>query len=146
LKCRYQNQEHSVEVELSYGPISGEAVKDLISRFHAVYEREYTYRLDAPVEIVGLHLVASAEVGKLQLAPAPKTGATLAAARKAHRIVDYALEGAHEADIYDAERLEPGMSFAGPAVIEDPATTVVVHPGQSVSIDDYGNVHIEMAR
>jgi N-methylhydantoinase A len=146
LKCRYQNQEHSVEVELSYGPISGEAVKDLISRFHAVYEREYTYRLDAPVEIVGLHLVASAEVGKLQLAPAPKTGATLAAARKAHRIVDYALEGAHEADIYGAERLEPGMSFAGPAVIEDPATTVVVHPGQSVSIDDYGNVHIEMAR
>jgi N-methylhydantoinase A len=146
LKCRYQNQEHSVEVELRYGPLSGVTVQDLISRFHAVYEREYTYRLDAPVEIVGLHLVASAEVGKLQLAPAPKTGATLAAARKAHRIVDYALEGAHEADIYDAERLEPGMSFAGPAVIEDPATTVVVHPGQSVSIDDYGNVHIEMAR
>jgi N-methylhydantoinase A len=146
LKCRYQNQEHSVEVALAHGAVDQEALADLIARFHGVHEREYTYRLDAPVEIVGLHLVASAEVGKLQLAPLPKTGALLAAARKGRRVVDYALEGAHEADIYDAEKLEPGMSFAGPAVIEDPATTVVVHPGQSVSIDAYGNIHIEIAR
>jgi N-methylhydantoinase A len=146
VKCRYQNQEHSVEVALAYGPIDEEALADLISRFHAVHEREYTYRLDAPVEIVGLHLVVSAEVGKLQLAPLPKTGAPLAAARKGRRAVDYALEGAHEADIYDAEKLEPGMSFVGPAVIEDPASTVVVHPGQSVAIDAYGNIHIEIAR
>ena len=118
----------------------------LIERFHGVHQREYTYRLDAPVEIVGLHLVASAEVGKLQLAPLPKTGASFAAALKARRLVDYALQGAHEADIYDAEKLEPGMSFAGPAVIEDHGTTVVVHPGQSVSIDAYGNIHIEIAR
>jgi N-methylhydantoinase A len=146
LKCRYQNQEHSVEVALAYGPVGEEKLADLIARFHGVHEREYTYRLDAPVEIVGLHLVASAEIGKLQLAPLPKTGAALAVALKGRRIVDYALEGAHEADIYDAEKLEPGMSFAGPAVIEDPATTVVVHPGQSVSIDAYGNIHIEIAR
>ena len=115
----------------------------MIARFHGVYEREYTYRLDAPVEIVGLHLVASAEVGKLELAPLPKTGASLAAALKGRREVDYALEGVHEAAIYDGEKLEPGMSFAGPAVIEDPGTTVVVHPGQARSIDGYGNIHIE---
>ena len=60
-------------------------------------------------------------------------------------MVDYALEGAHEADIYDAEKLEPGMSFAGPAIIEDPATTVVVHPGQSARSTRYGNIHIEIA-
>ncbi len=34
------------------------------------------------------------------------------------------------------------MSFAGPAVIEDPGTTVVIQPGNKVSIDDYGNIHI----
>ncbi|HXW20081.1 MAG TPA: hydantoinase/oxoprolinase family protein [Roseiarcus sp.] len=144
LKCRYQNQEHSVEAPIGYGAISGQTVADLISRFHAIYEREYTYRLDAPVEVVGLHLVASAEVGKLHIAPLPKTGLSLEAARKGRRSVDYATEGVREADIYDASKLEPNMSFAGPAVIEDPATTVVVHPGQSVAIDEYGNIHIEM--
>jgi N-methylhydantoinase A len=146
LKCRYQNQEHSVEVELAHGLISADTVVDLISRFHAIYEREYTYRLDAPLEVVGLHLVASAEVGKLQLAPLPKNGMSLEAACKGRRLVDYATEGVHQADIYDAEKLAPGMTFPGPAVIEDPGTTVVVHPGQSVAIDDYGNIHIEMAR
>jgi N-methylhydantoinase A len=146
LKCRYQNQEHSVEVAVAHGPITGETVEDLTSRFHAIYEREYTYRLDAPVEVVGLHLVASAEVGKLELVPLPTTGASLEAARKGRRLVDYATEGVHEAAIYDAEKLEPGMRFSGPAVIEDPGTTIVVHPGQSVALDAYGNTHIENAR
>ena len=50
----------------------------------------------------------------------------------------------HEATIYNAEKLEPGMSFAGPAIIEDPGTTIVVHPGNRVSIDDFGNTHIEI--
>jgi N-methylhydantoinase A len=145
LKCRYQNQEHSVEVPLAHGAVDAANVADLISRFHAIYEREYTYRLDAPVEIVGLHLVASAEIGKLRLPPLPKTGVGPAAAGKGRRLVDYALEGVHEAGIYDAEKLEPDMTFGGPAVIEDPGTTVVVHPRQSVAIDAYGNIHIEKA-
>ena len=61
------------------------------------------------------------------------------------RPVDYALEGVHEAEIYDAERLEPGMRFAGPAVVEDAGSTIVVHPGQSATLDAYGNLHIESA-
>ena len=110
-------------------------VATLFEKFHDVYQREYTYRLDAPVEIVGLHLVASAEVGKLELGRMPVTGATLAAARKGSRDVDFALEGIHRAEVYDADRLEPGMRFAGPAVIEDPGTTIVIHPGNPVTID-----------
>ena len=145
LKCRYQNQEHAVEVAMAPGPVDAAAVESLLARFHEVYEREYTYRLDAPVEVVGLHLIASAEVGKLELARLLTSGATIDAARKGSRLVDYATEGEHEADIFYAERLEPGMSFTGPAVIEDAGTTVVIHPGQRVTIDDYGNIHIAMA-
>jgi hypothetical protein len=43
-----------------------------------------------------------------------------------------------------ATRLAPGMHFVGPAVIEDPGTTIVVHPGNRVSIDGYGNIHIAL--
>ncbi len=145
VKCRYRNQEHAVEVPVEAGPQDAGAVADLYGRFHAIYEREYTYRLDAPVEIVGLHLIATAAVGKLEPTPLPVTGATPDAARKGRRTVDYAEAGRHEADIYDAERLEPGMRFGGPAVIEDPGTTVVVHPGNRVGIDPYGNIHIAIA-
>jgi N-methylhydantoinase A len=144
VKCRYQNQEHAVEVDLAADTVTPETMRAMLEGFHAVYEREYTYRLDAPVEIVGLHLIASAEVGKLEILEMPKTGAGLDVARKRRRQVDYALEGEHLADVYDADKLEPDMRFSGPAVIEDPGTTIVIHPGNKVSIDPYGNIHIEV--
>ncbi len=144
VKCRYQNQEHTVEVPLGAGAIDAAALAALVADFHTAYEREYTYRLAAPVEIVGLHLVAQAEIGKLDFLPLEVTGATLSAARKGRRTVDYAQDGVHDADIYDAALLEPGMAFDGPAIIEDSGTTIVVHAGQHVHIDRFGNTHIEV--
>ena len=145
VKCRYQNQEHSVEVPFPDREVDAATVDEMFDRFHDVYEREYTYRLDTAIEIIGLHLAASAHVGKLELRRQPATGRSLADARKGERDVDYALEGIHRAAIYDADRLEPGMDFSGPAIVEDPGMTIVVHPGNPVSVDDYGNVHIGTA-
>lgn len=144
VRARYQNQEFAVEVELpTLTPDAGQ-MATLIADFHNAYEREYTYRLDAGVEIIGIHMVAASEVGKLEILKLPTTGAIVDQAIKGRREVDYATEGVHEATIYDGTRLEPGMRFAGPAVIEDPGTTVVIHPDNAVSIDDYGNIHISI--
>lgn len=137
-KFRYQNQEHTTEVELK-GAVTGEKISAIVDSFKEVYEREYTYRLDAPVEMVGIHLVAVAEVGKLSLPVREATGQDVSTAVKAVRKVDYALEGIHEATIYDGSGLEPGMAFEGPAIIEEEGTTTVVHPGNRTVVDDYGN-------
>ena len=142
-KFRYQNQEHTTEV-LVDGAITDESLSAIEAAFHETYEREYTYRLDAPVELVGIHLVASAEVGKLKMQERPLSTTPASAARKGERKVDYALEGVHPAVIYDGEKLEPGMAFAGPAIIEDPGTTIVIHPGNRVEIDGFGNIHIHL--
>jgi N-methylhydantoinase A len=144
-KFRYQNQEHTTEVLLGEGEVTAERIAEIAASFHETYEREYTYRLDAPVEMVGIHLVASAEVGKLTMEKKPLGSADAAAAGKGKREVDYATEGRHVAQIYDGEKLEPGMEFDGPAIIEDPGTTIVVHPANRVAIDGYGNVIITLA-
>ncbi|MCG1040839.1 MULTISPECIES: hydantoinase/oxoprolinase family protein [Burkholderiaceae] len=144
-KIRYQNQEHAVEVPLRQDERVATHWADIVARFHASYEQQYTYRLNAPLEIVGFHIVAVAEIGKLNLADLPVTGATIQVASKGRRTVDYALEGRHEAIVYDAERIEPGMHFAGPAIIEDPGTTIVVHPNNAVSVDRLGNFHITLS-
>jgi N-methylhydantoinase A len=140
-KMRYENQEHSVEIPLP-GAIDAAAVAEIAAAFHELYEREYTYRLDAPIEVVGAHLVAIAEIGKLTPARLPVTGRALDEARKGSRDVDYATEGHHLADIYDGDLLEPGMRFDGPAVVETNGGTTVIHPGNSVTVDPYGNLHI----
>jgi N-methylhydantoinase A len=142
-KFRYQNQEHTTEVLID-GAITDTRLSDIEAAFHETYEREYTYRLYAPVELVGIHLVASAEVGKLKMQEKPLGDAAASVARKGERSVDYALEGVHPAAIYDGEKLQPGMRFTGPAVIEDPGTTIVVHPGNRVEVDGFGNIHIHL--
>jgi N-methylhydantoinase A/acetone carboxylase, beta subunit len=141
-KLRYQNQEHAVEVPLRAGEQLAAHWAAIADRFHATYEQQYTYRLDAPLEIVGFHIVSVAEIGKLDLDEVPVTGAAVESAVKGHRLVDYALEGIHEAVIYDNAKLEPGMTIDGPAVIEDSGTTIVVHPKNGVSVDRLGNIHI----
>ena len=141
---RYENQEHSVEVPLPAGRIDEAAVDEITETFHGSYEREYTYRLDAPTEFVGAHVVAIAEVGKLAPTPLPRTGRRLGDALKGRRAVDYATEGIHEADIYAGELLDPGMSFDGPAIVETKGSTVVVHPGNELAVDDYGNLVISV--
>ncbi len=141
---RYENQEHGVEVQLPAGEIDAAAVEKITENFHGSYEREYTYRLDAPVEFVGAHVVAIAEVGKLAPVPLPTTGRPLNDALKGGRKIDYATEGIHEAAVYVGELLEPGMGFDGPAIIETKGSTVVVHPGNELTVDDYGNLIISI--
>lgn len=143
-KFRYQNQEHTTEVLLSNEMITEEALGRIAADFHEAYEREYTYRLDAPVEMVGIHLVAKAEVGKLDMVPEPLGSANANAAQKGRRLVDYALEGRHEAVIYDGDKLRAGMQFHGPAIIEDSGSTVVIHPSNAVQVDAYRNIHITL--
>lgn len=142
-KFRYQNQEHTTEV-LIEDAITDASLAAIEAAFHETYEREYTYRLDAPVELVGIHLVASAEVGKLKMQEKPLSATPASAAQKGQRKVDYALEGIHLAAIFDGEKLEPGMAFSGPAIIEDAGTTIVIHPGNRVEIDGFGNTHIHL--
>ncbi|MEM9707473.1 MAG: hydantoinase/oxoprolinase family protein [Pseudomonadota bacterium] len=142
-KFRYQNQEHTTEVPLD-GTVDDAALGKIVEDFQALYEKEYTYRLGAPVEMVGIHLVARAEVGKLTMAPAELGSSDASAAIKGRRRVDYALEGMHDAPIYDGDALRPGMAFEGPAIVEDSGSTLVIHPGNQVSVDAYSNIHITL--
>ena len=141
---RYQGQEHTVRVMLPAGEIDGHTIAKTVETFHKTYEREYTYTLENPVEIVTYHLVALREIGKPQVPTIERTGRTLDDARRGTRVVDYDLRGAHEAVIYERSLLEPGMELDGPAIVEEPDTTVVVFPNDRLSVDDLGNLHLHV--
>lgn len=145
-RCRYQNQEHSVEITISGGEITAETLPVILETFHSDYEREYTYRLKAPVELVCYHLIAIAEVDKLKPQKIQPSGKKLADAIKGQRKVDFIEDGIHEATIYAGELLEPGMKFSGPAVVEESGATIVIPPGLPCEIDEYGNYQIRTAK
>ena len=92
--------------------------------FHETYEREYTYRLDAPVEFVGIHLVASAEVGKLDTRRScrrPGAGSTTRAEGPARRRLRHSRASTTPTST-TATSSSRACSFNGPAIVETPGT------------------------
>jgi N-methylhydantoinase A/oxoprolinase/acetone carboxylase beta subunit len=77
--------------------------------------------------------------------PSSVTAEVAAVARRPSRTVYWAdLGRAVETPVYDGIALRPGNSVAGPSVVETPDTTVVVPPGQRLSVDRFGNFEIEL--
>ncbi|HEX4674953.1 MAG TPA: hydantoinase/oxoprolinase family protein [Steroidobacteraceae bacterium] len=148
LDMRYQGQEHTVKVAVPLASSSGEAVTQTVdlasAMFHAAHEKRYTYRLANAIQIVNFHLVAHVVVPKPEIPKKAVRGLGLAAAVMGSRRVDFDAHGVHEATVYDGIALDPGSSFAGPAVVQEPSVTLVVTPGQRVTVDDYGNYHVEV--
>jgi N-methylhydantoinase A len=141
-RFRYQNQEHSTEIGLPNEKFTPALMANIIEDFHTNYEREYTYRLAAPVELVTFHLIAMAEVDKLKPQKSPQSEDALEDAVKGEREVDYLEAGIHKAIIYNGDDLAPGMHFTGPAIIEEAETTVVIPPNMSCHVDEYENYQI----
>ncbi|BCH28451.1 hydantoinase [Mesorhizobium sp. L-8-10] len=76
---------------------------------------------------------------------APVDGKTAEACRIGTRRI-YADGAFHEAAIYDRLALEVGATIVGPALLEQPDTTIFVDPGLVASVDRFGNLLIERVR
>jgi N-methylhydantoinase A len=100
----------------------------------------------ARVEIVTYRVRASATSAKPVLRFATPMGPTPPRAAQAPvRHVYWAeLEDFKETPVYWGERLQPGNVIQGPAIIQVPVTTIVVHPHQTARLNPYGNVLIDL--
>jgi N-methylhydantoinase A len=133
---RYRGQEHAVRVPIAAGLVSVEAVE---ADFHALHRQKYTFDLAGdPVEIVTCH--ASGLAGRAPLPPPPSRAATAVPVAKGRRRVDFDSDGVHEAAVFDRHALPVGFEAPGPVVVEDETTTALVHPGQTLEVDEAANL------
>ncbi len=141
---RYAGQEHTVKVRFPAGVVDPEKLAEATRRFHEAHEKEYAFRLDSPVELVSYHLAVYGTMKRPQVAKLKRASRKIADSIRGSREVDFDVYGIHRADVYERSLLEPGTELFGPAVVEEPATTVVVLPDQRLVVDDYGNLHIHL--
>ncbi|MGC8879543.1 MAG: hydantoinase/oxoprolinase family protein, partial [Anaerolineae bacterium] len=139
---RYLGQEHTVKVSIPGGIITEEQMPEICERFHRLHEHTYTFRLDSLIEFVNYHVTGFGIVEKPQLKKLDGTQGSLEAARKGTRRVNFDELGYHEAPIYERSLLPVGIRITGPLVIEEPASTTVVFPDQTVYRDEYGFLRI----
>jgi len=140
---RYAGQSFDLPVAVPDGDVDDAALDALAERFHERHRERYGHAdPDEPVEVVTVRLRAKGLVEPPELA-APVEAGSAADAVEATRTVGFA-DGDHETRIYDRARLPAGASFDGPAVVAGAESTALVHPDQAASVDDDGNLVVEV--
>ncbi|MDE0388426.1 MAG: hydantoinase/oxoprolinase family protein [Rhodospirillales bacterium] len=143
LDLRYVGQDYYLRVYVDIDDLDDERIRSDFDRLH-----EHTYGFANPefeIEMVNARVFA---IGAFERPQLPEIGARGSSdcqlAPKARRPVFF--DGAFvEADIYDVMALCADDAIAGPCIIEDPRSTIVVMPGQSATVDRFRNLSIEVA-
>ncbi|MCC6007844.1 MAG: hydantoinase/oxoprolinase family protein [Rhodobacteraceae bacterium] len=150
LDMAYVGQTHTVAVplpvELPEGRVRPPTREGILSAFEDAYMATYGRLL--PGGVTRILNLRSAVIGlrpKFDLSTlAPGPDASLEAARRGSRPVH--LGGSwHETAIWDRLSLPVGAVITGPAILDQPDTTILIEPGQAGEVDRFGNVIIAPA-
>ena len=138
---RYRGQEHAVRVPLAACLVSADRIAQ---GFHALHRQKYTFDLEGdPVEIVTCHAAA---FGVRPVVPPARTsnGRREPPRPKGRRRVDFDADGVHDAAVYERSALPARFTASGPLVVEDETTTTLVHPRQTLEVDEAANLVIHL--
>jgi N-methylhydantoinase A len=136
LDMRYEGQSYEIIV-----PCHG----DYVEAFHSLHEKKYGYRnKNKRVEIVNLRLRARGIPEKPELKKSPSSSE--APPKEAYLGSRSAIfeHQAMDTPILGRKGLTPGTRFLGPAIVVEYSSTIVVPPFAAASIDEYGNLVMEI--
>ena len=146
---RYVGQEHPVTVELPAEVFRRRNRDALKRRFDEEHLQRYgTCAPEEPAEIVSLRATVTGAMKKPRLERIPRGGRSpLSSAHRGKRGVYFAELGKSVATpTYAREGLCAGNRIAGPALVEEHASTTVLLPGDRLRVDEFGNLVIEVGR
>jgi N-methylhydantoinase A len=145
---RYVGQEHAVTVELPVNVFAKRDIKTIKRLFDAMHELRYgTSAPQERAEIVSLRTTVPGIMRKppqAKIARGQKVPPRAAATGK-RPVYFEAAHGFRAAPTYRRAALLAGNRIAGPALIEEHASTTVLMPGDVCTVDAYGNLVIAVA-
>jgi len=138
-ELRYQGQEHTLEVPVS----DPNTAAELRRAFERRCLEAYSFRLDVPVEVVTLRVTATAPASAA-ISWGCDDGAGGSGPPAPFRSVDFdPYGGVTGTPVISRPDLAGQGWVSGPCVIEEPAATTLVLPGQAARRDELGNIVIE---
>jgi N-methylhydantoinase A len=137
-----QGYQVSVPVETTREAIASDA---LWQRFGAIYREKYGYFYDdVPAEIVNLRVTGKVGGREIALAPLAGRGGAGVASKETRLAFSPRRGRMIEFSIHDRADLEPGATFEGPAIVEEPSATAVIDADGTVEVDAYGSLVISV--
>lgn len=144
---RYAGQEFTLRVPVAPAEISPEGLLEVRRRFDRAHEERYGHAApDEDAEVVNARVVG---VGRRRSAATPPpAGRSCAGEPLGARDVGFsAAEGTtvKRCPVWDRDRLAPGARVAGPAVIQEYASTIVLDSGDAAAVGASGEIVIDVA-
>ncbi|MEI4488556.1 hydantoinase/oxoprolinase family protein [Frigidibacter sp. MR17.14] len=145
---RYVGQNYELSVAVPAGPITAETFTALAEGFERAHLQRFGFVAEGEaVQIVTLRLEAAGLVKKAELRSHPDAGPDASGAIIARREVWMPEAGGFvECPVYARDRLKPGNSFEGPAIVEQMDATTVVLPAMTAKVDPTLNLILEFAQ
>jgi N-methylhydantoinase A len=134
---RYVGQSYEIEVPIETDWLARGGAPRLREAFHRAHERVFGHADPrAPVEVVNLRVQLRGARPRVPLSEVARgTGAVPTGARTAW------IDGRRvEARVYERATLGHGDRLVGPAIVEQPDTTVLVPGGHLADVDLFGNL------
>jgi N-methylhydantoinase A len=140
-EMRYAGQYRELEVPIPGGKLTEDSIQKIEKTFHRRHEDVLLFSSKEGLpQIVYLAVKAVGRVWKPKLQEIPKGGGKAPQARSRQCFFEGKMM---ETAIYDGDKLLQDHVIPGPAIIEEKATTVVIPPGFSCRVDQYGGYNLE---
>jgi N-methylhydantoinase A len=144
IDLRYARQSSELTLQVPESVSATELLQVLAESFHSEHERTYGYRRENdPIAIVSLRLKATAPARSVGFRELGESFARTADGAENPEITRRAYFGPRfgerESRILRRSDLV-GRTLAGPLIVEEFDTTVVVPPGWQAEVDGYGNI------
>jgi len=141
LEVRYVGQEHTLEIPVPAGGLNADVIDRLRTDFDRRSQEAYAFSLPLDVEVVAGRVSVTSPFDPVSW---PSSAAPSKARELAAREVDLDQHGGVvTADVVHRAAMEPRRPVDGPCIVEEPASTTLVLPGQRVRSDELGNLVIE---
>ena len=144
MEIRYQGQEYTVTVPVRSRFDPPGVLVEIQKEFHEAYELRYGHAAPLePIQIVSLRLTALGSVRKPDFARLrqPELRDSEPDSRQVYFETTH---GYVECPVYRREVLAVGAEIPGPAIIEEYASTTVLHPGDRARVEAHGCLVIDI--
>jgi N-methylhydantoinase A len=146
LDLRYAGQGYEIAVPCPAAQLQDTDLHELRLAFDRQHKAMFGHMApEETVEIVSYRVRGIGLVPPVELPRFKRAGTTLADARRETQRVRFDGEE-RDCPVYQRERLDVGLSFAGPAILDQLDCTTVICPGQTARVDEWKNLIVVQER
>jgi N-methylhydantoinase A len=140
VSMRYAGQNYEHDVEVGNGAITSQKLEAIFEVFHKLHQQFYGYSISR--EVIEMIRFSVSAVGILEAPRLNDIARGKMPRPQQRRPVFFKRKGYVSCPVYSRSTLPAGGRLKGPAIVEEQDSTILVHPGNTLEVNNKGVITI----